>query len=228
MQKEGLTMTQGIPSLRLRALVFLLCWALANTAVAQASPGDPVEEVRASAERVLQLLRDNQARLNNDSTFVYDLVEEEILPRVDFEGMSRLILARHWRTATPGQRERFVEAFRDTMVRAYAGQLAEHADKRIIVNERRSRADGERAVVATEIVVGQGRPNIPVTYDLRVVDGRWKAFNLTVESWSLVTNFRSSFGAEIESARSEAEGLENLIQRLERLDQDLIDRAVGS
>ena len=221
-------MTSGIRFFRLQSLILLLSVALVFGAAAQANPGDPVEEVRASANRVLQLLRDNEDRLNSDSRFVYDLVEEEILPLVDFEGMSRLILARHWRTATPEQRERFVEAFRDTMVRAYAGQLAEHADKRIIVNERRSRTDGDRASVATEIVVGQGRPNIPVVYDLRVVDGKWKAFNLTVESWSLVTSFRTSFGAEIESARTEAQGLEDLIQRLERRDGTLIEEAVGS
>jgi phospholipid transport system substrate-binding protein len=221
-------MTTGIRFNRLWPMMLALSCALFLAPAALADPGDPVEQVRASADRVMQLLRDHEERLRNDSNFVYDLVEEEILPLVDFEGMSRLILGRHWRTASPGQRERFVEAFRDTMVRAYAGQLAEHADKRIIVNERRSRADGNRATVATEIVVGQGQPNIPVVYDLRVVDDQWKAFNLTVESWSLVTNFRTSFGAEIEGGRDEAEGLENLIQRLERRDRDLVERAVGS
>jgi phospholipid transport system substrate-binding protein len=221
-------MTTGIRFNRLWPMILALSCALFLAPAVLADPPDPIEQVRESADRVMQLLRDNEERLRNDSNFVYELVEEEILPLVDFEGMSRLILGRHWRTASPAQRERFVEAFRDTMVRAYAGQLAEHADKRIIVNERRSRTDGNRATVATEIVVGQGRPNIPVIYDLRVVDGQWKAFNLTVESWSLVTNFRTSFGAEIEGARDEAEGLENLIQRLERRDRDLIEGAVGS
>lgn len=209
-------------------LAFCLCVLVLVPGVHAADPGDPTREVRDSATRVLDLLRENEAKLRNDATLVYELVEEEILPLVDFEGMSRLILGRHWRTATPEQRERFVRAFRDTMVRAYAGQLLEHADKRIIVNERRSRNDGNRATVATEIVVGQGRPNIPVVYDLRVVDGRWKAFNLTVESWSLVNNFRTSFGAEIEGGGNEAEGLERLIQRLERKDPDLVTRAVES
>ncbi|WP_018232418.1 MlaC/ttg2D family ABC transporter substrate-binding protein [Thioalkalivibrio thiocyanodenitrificans] len=221
-------MTTGIRFNRLWPMMLALSCALFLAPAALAGPGDPVEQVRESADRVMQLLRDNEERLSNDSNFVYELVEEEILPLVDFEGMSRLILGRHWRTASPEQRERFVEAFRDTMVRAYAGQLAEHADKRITVNERRSRTDGNRATVATEIVVGQGRPNIPVVYDLRIVDGQWKAFNLTVESWSLVTNFRTSFGAEIEGARTEAEGLESLIQRLERRDRDLVEGAVGS
>lgn len=221
-------MMRGIPSLRSGAILLALLGVLLTAFPAHANPGDPVEQVRESAERVLQLLRENEQRLKNESDYVYELVEEEILPLVDFEGMSRLILGRHWRTASPEQRTRFVEAFRDTMVRAYAGQLTEHSDKRVIVNERRSRTDGNRATVATEIVVGQGRPNIPVVYDLRVVDGHWKAFNLTVESWSLVTNFRTTFGAEIEGARSEKEGLENLIQRLERRDEDLVTTVVES
>ncbi|ACL71832.1 toluene tolerance family protein [Thioalkalivibrio sulfidiphilus HL-EbGr7] len=202
-------------------VVLLLALALGWTSTLWASPGDPAREVGESANRVLEMLRENSERLKNDETFVFSLVEQEILPSVDFQGMSRLILARHWRTASPEQRERFVEAFTNTMVRAYAGQLAEHADKRIIVNERRSRVDGERATVATEIVVGQGRPNVPVTYSLRIVDDRWKAYDLTVEGLSLVTNFRTNFNNEIERG-----GLENLIQRLEQGDRDLVRQAV--
>ncbi|WP_018954268.1 MlaC/ttg2D family ABC transporter substrate-binding protein [Thioalkalivibrio sulfidiphilus] len=201
---------------RVILLTFVLIWAPA----ALASPGDPVKQISESTTRVLAMLRENSERLKSDEALVFELVEQEILPYVDFEGMSRLILARHWRTATPEQRERFVEAFKDTLVRAYAGQLAEHADKRIIVNERRSRVDGNRATVATEIVVGQGRPNVPVTFSLRVVDERWKAYDLTVEGLSLVTNFRTNFNAEIER-----QGLENLIQRLERGDRDLVQQA---
>jgi phospholipid transport system substrate-binding protein len=205
--------------------VLLLC-ALLWVPALHAGPGDPAREVRESADRVLQLLRDNEERLKKEPNFVYDLVEQEILPLVDFEGMSRLILGRYWRTASADQRQRFTEAFVDTMVRAYAGQLVEHTDKRIVVNERRSRTEGNRATVATEIVVGQGRPNIPVTYDLRIVDGRWKVYNLTVESWNLVTNFRTSFSAEIESIPNGEMGLEQLIQRLEQREEDVVTRAV--
>jgi len=202
-------------------VALLLALTLGWTTSLLASPGDPAKEVGESANRVLEMLRENSERLKNDETFVYSLVEKEILPSVDFQGMSRLILARHWRTASPEQRDRFVQAFTNTMVRAYAGQLAEHADKRIIVNERRSRVDGERATVATEIVVGQGRPNVPVTYSLRIVDDRWKAYDLTVEGLSLVTNFRTNFNNEIERG-----GLEDLIQRLEKGDRELVRQAV--
>lgn len=201
-------------------LATLLILALAWSPAALATPGDPIVQVSESTARVLQMLGENRERLRSDEAYVYQLVEQEILPYVDFEGMSRLILARHWRTATPEQRERFTTAFTETMVRAYASQLAEHADKRIIVNDRRSRVEGNRATVATEIVVGQGRPNVPVTFSLRVVDDRWKAYDLMVEGLSLVTNFRTNFNAEIER-----QGLENLIQRLERGDRDLVQQA---
>jgi phospholipid transport system substrate-binding protein len=202
-------------------VALLLVLALGWTSSLWASLGDPAKEVGESANRVLEMLRENSERLRSDENFVYELVEQEILPAVDLEGMSRLILARHWRTASSEQRDRFVQAFTNTMVRAYAGQLAEHADKRIIVNERRSRVDGNRATVATEIVVGQGRPNVPVTYSLRIVDDRWKAYDLTVEGLSLVTNFRTNFNNEIERS-----GLENLIQRLEKGDRDLVRQGV--
>jgi phospholipid transport system substrate-binding protein len=219
-------MNSDIPASRLQITIMLLLGILLWVPAVYAGAGDPVQKVRESADRVLHLLRDNEERLRSEPNYVYDLVEEEILPLVDFEGMSRLILGRHWRTASADQRARFTEAFVDTMVRAYAGQLVEHTDKRIVVNERRSRTEGNRATVATEIVVGQGRANIPVTYDLRLVDGQWKVYNLTVESWNLVTNFRTSFSAEIEGVPNGEMGLERLIQRLERREEDLVTRAV--
>ncbi len=181
----------------------------------------PIRLVQESADQLFAALDEHATRIRSDPAFLYDLVNEMLTPLLDFEGVSRLILAQHWRTASGEQRARFTEAFRNTLVRAYALQLADHADKRVRVIAQRSQTTDRLALVATEIIVGQGRPNIPVTYKLRPVQGQWKVFDVEVEGLSFITNFRTNFGAEIDR-----HGLEALIVRLERGDESLVEQVI--
>lgn len=194
-------------------------FSMAVTAPAWAK-SETVALIEQASQQVFQTLREDPERTRNDPDFLYEVVEEIILPIIDFEGVSRLILARHWRTATPEQRERFVNAFRGMLVRTYALQMADHLDKDIRVLPNRSNQDERMAQVATEIVMGQGQSNLSVIYSLRPVDGEWKVFDLTVEGLSLVGNFRTNFGAEVER-----QGLDRVIARLEQGDESLIEDA---
>lgn len=181
----------------------------------------PLRLVQESADQLFAALDEHAARIRTDPAFLYDLVNEMLTPLLDFDGVSRLILAQHWRSATPEQRARFTVAFRNTLVRAYALQLVEHADKRVRVIPQRSQTTDRLALVVSEIIVGQGRPNIPVTYKLRPVQGEWKVFDVEVEGLSFITNFRTNFGAEIDR-----HGLEALIMRLERGDESLVEKII--
>ena len=182
---------------------------------------EPKELVEGAIQRVLETLRADEERARTDPDFVLQVIEDEILPLVDIEGMARLILARHWRDATPEQRRRFTEAFRNTLLNAYGVRLADYLDRRVVVIPRRSRQDDRMAVVATEIEVGRGQPNLVVNYRLRPVDGEWKVFDVEAEGLSFVGNFRTSFNTEIGR-----HGLDALIARLEAGDRSLIDDVI--
>lgn len=182
---------------------------------------EPMELVEGAINRVLGTLRADEARAQSEPDFVLQVIEDEILPLVDVEGMSRLILARHWRDATPEQRRRFTEAFRNTLLNAYGVRLADYLDRRVVVIPRRSRQDDRMAVVATEIEVGGGQPNLVVNYRLRPVEGEWRVFDVEAEGLSFVGNFRTSFNTEIGR-----DGLDALIARLEAGDRSLIDDVI--
>lgn len=183
---------------------------LASLAQARAAnPPSPEVVVEDTANLVFSVLRENRERIDSDDEFIYGLVDKCILPLIDFEAMSKLVLGPNWRAATPEQRTRFVNAFRDMLVRTYTTQLVEHIDKRIVVMPGRRPADETIATVNTEIVVGQGKPNVPVSYSMRYIDGRWRVYDLVIEGLSFVKNFRTSFETEIRE-----KGLDALIARL--------------
>nr|WP_296748057.1 ABC transporter substrate-binding protein [Thioalkalivibrio sp.] len=197
-------------------LAFLLLFAAAPLQAAE-----PVELVEGAITRVMETLRAEEARAAAEPEFVLEVIESEIMPLVDFDGMARLILARHWRDASPAQRERFTEAFRDTLLQSYGVRLADYLDRRVVVVPRRSRQDDRMAVVSTEIEVGRGQPNIVVNYRLRPVDGEWRVFDVEAEGLSFVGNFRTSFNTEIGR-----HGLDALIERLEAGDPSLIEETI--
>ena len=169
----------------------------------------------------METLRAEEARAAAEPEFVLDVIESEIMPLVDFDGMARLILARHWRDASPAQRERFTEAFRNTLLQSYGVRLADYLDRRVVVVPRRSRQDDRMAVVSTEIEMGRGQPNIVVNYRLRPVGGDWRVFDVEAEGLSFVGNFRTSFNTEIGR-----HGLDALIARLEAGDRSLIEEII--
>lgn len=197
-------------------LAFLLLFAAAPLQAAE-----PVELVEGAINRVFETLRADEARAAAEPEFVLEVIESEIMPLVDFDGMARLILARHWRDASPAQRERFTEAFHDTLLQSYGVRLADYLDRRVVVVPRRSRQDDRMAVVSTEIEVGRGQPNIVVNYRLRPVDGDWRVFDVEAEGLSFVGNFRTSFNTEIGR-----HGLDALIARLEAGDRSLIEETI--
>lgn len=199
-------------------------WILAVVLMLAAVPlqaAQSIQLVEDAINSVLETLRADQARAENDPAFVLEVIEREVFPLVDIDGMARLILARHWRDADSEQRERFTVAFRDTLLNAYGVRLAEYLDRNVMVIPLRSREDDRMAVVATEIEVGRGQPNLIVNYRLRPVEGEWKVFDVEAEGLSFVGNFRTHFNTEINR-----NGLDALILRLEAGDRSLIEETL--
>ncbi len=187
----------------------LLAAAAAGLPAARAAAAGPEQLVRDITAQVRQALARQAGRIAEDPAVVHRIVEAHVLPHVDFERMSRLVLGKHWRRATPDQRRRFVEGFRALLVRTYSTALADSADIEIDFLPSRPGPGPGEVEVRTEIRQPGGL-GIPVSYRLhRATDGRWKAYDMSIEGVSLVGTYRSSFGAEIERA-----GLEALIRRL--------------
>lgn len=172
----------------------------------------PDKFLQEKAQRVMAELKRDGGAIRNDIDKLYALVEREILPSVDFTAMSKLILGKHWKKATPEQRKAFIRAFRNLLVNTYTKSLKQYANQEIRFFPERTKIKGKYATVYSEFVPGNGQRNVPVIYKLRKdKDGNWKAYNLEIEGLSVVKNFRTDFNAEIN-----AKGLDALIARLEK------------
>ncbi len=191
-----------------RMLILALLFAAGLSGAADKEPA-PVALIRSTADHVLAQIRQRKAELEKDSSGIYDLVQEKILPHFDFRVMSRGALGRYWRRANEAQKQRIAQEFQELLVRTYATTLLNYSDQEVEYLPFRGKPDDKRVTVSTR-VHDKGGPPIPIDYRLyRTSDGRWKIYDVVVDGVSLVSNYRSSFAAEVKKG-----GIEGLISSL--------------
>ncbi|MDR9480320.1 MAG: ABC transporter substrate-binding protein [Spiribacter sp.] len=176
--------------------------------LAAAASEPPRVVVEQTIQQVLDTLEENAAVIDDNPDAVEALVADIVLPRFDFELMSRFVLGQHWRQADSAQREAFTAAFRDLLVRTYISAIDEYSGEDVQIPAQRIPDDADRVSVQTEIVRPDG-PSIPVAYALFLRDEQWKVFDVTVEGVSLVQNYRAQFSDIVR-----ADGLDELIERV--------------
>jgi phospholipid transport system substrate-binding protein len=170
---------------------------------------DPTKLIETSANIMTSELDARRAEFRKDPAKLRALVERTLLPNFDVDHSARLVLGKHWRTATPAQRQRFIDAFYGSLMTNYGDAMLEFTGDRIRVLPSTVAPDATSAVVRTEVKRSNGQ-KIPVNYSLRKTEEGWKAWDVVIEGISYVKSFREDFGAEIDQ-----KGLDAVIQRLE-------------
>ncbi len=184
---------------------------------AAAQSDDPSKLVQTVAEAMLKDLDADRATYRKDPSKVNALVEKHLLPVFDTEYSARLVLGKHWRTATPEQRDRFVNAFYQSLLKNYGTALADFTADRMKVYPSQIDPKSDNATVRTEIKRSNGE-RIPVNYTLHKTPEGWKAWDVVIEGISYVKSFREDFGSEIDQ-----KGLDSVIQRIEKGDTPVIN-----
>lgn len=180
------------------------------TAAATAAPdagGAPDELVRKLSTDVLDAIKKDKSLQSGDLVRLQQLVDEKILPYVNFDKMTQLAVGRGWRQATPQQRQALSREFRTLLVRTYAGAMSQVRDHQVKMLPYRP-ASPDDVVVRTQIVAPRGDP-IQLDYRLEKADASWKIYDVNVLGVWLVENYKNSFASEINQG-----GIDGLIKSL--------------
>jgi phospholipid transport system substrate-binding protein len=124
-------------------------------------------------------------------------VNDVIYPHMDFERISALVLGKHWKEATPEQKERFKSEFKTLLVRTYSRAFIEFREWTVRFLPVQMNEGDKKLIVKTE-VLQPGQQPIGVDYRMALTNDGWKAYDITIEGVSLVTNYRNSFKTEID------------------------------
>ncbi len=189
---------------------FLLALALiSGVATAQADTNTPPDVLaRSTTQDVLAILKQDKDIQSGNSTKVLQLVEAKVLPHFDFNRMTQLVVGKHWPRATPQQKQALVGEFRNLLVRTYSTSLTAFSSQTVEFKPLTMKPDATDVTVRSEIRQPAGPP-IPIDYSMYKTDFGWKVYDVTIDSVSLVTNYRVSFSNTIRQ-----QGIDGLIKTL--------------
>jgi phospholipid transport system substrate-binding protein len=216
MEELSLNLNIKLPVIRWLALLTLM---LSLSPVSQAIPNDVVENPRdlvmRTSQELLQELQNNREAINKDPELAYRLADKIIIPHVDFNLISRIVLGRYWRDADEKQRQRFMGEFRQLLTHTYVTAMVTYVDQILALSKDvtylplRMQEGDDDVTVRSEIALEKAT-KIPVLYSLRMNDAKqWQIYDVSIDGISLATTYRSSFGSQVRR-----EGLDVLLQRL--------------
>lgn len=194
-----------------RQFLFALALSLGSAPSLRAAAVDeaPLNLIKTTSDEVLAAIKANSEKIKTDPKVVNALVEKMVLPHVDFQAMSKSVLAVNWRRASAAQQAAFTDAFRELLVRTYSKSLGEYDGQKVTYFPMRPETDPNEALVRTEIQAKSGMP-IPVAYRLRKNEqGVWKIIDVVIDEVSLVNNYRNTFAQDVQKV-----GLDGLIKQL--------------
>jgi len=192
----------------LRSFFLLLTLVLGFDSPALADDMPPDVLARTTSQEVVAILKQDKEMQNGNQTKVYQLVEAKILPNFDFNRMTQLAVGKHWPRATAKQKQSLVTEFRNLLVRTYSRALTEFSNQTIEFKPMTIKPEDTDVTVHSEIRQPGGQP-IPIDYSMYKTAFGWKVYDVTIDSVSLVTNYRASFSSTIRQS-----GIDGLIKTL--------------
>ena len=187
-------------------LGFVFALGMGGAVSASEEPADAF--IKRVSSDILDAIKSDKSIHNGDVNKIIVLVDQRVMPNVNFLRMTASAVGPGWRQATPEQQKRLQEEFKILLVRTYSGALGQVSDQTIAVKPLRAAADDKEVLVRTE-VRGKGDP---IQLDYRVektADGAWKVYNMNVMGIWLVENYKTQFAQEIN-----AKGVDGLIASL--------------
>lgn len=194
-------------------------WMLAACAMLAAGPAraaeSPNELIQRLSEEVLTQIHSDPALKAGDPRRIDHLVDDIVMPHVDFRRMTALAVGRPWREATPAQRDQLMELFRTLLIRTYSGALSQVGDQKVQMKPFRASPSDTDVIVRSE-VVQPGRESAQLDYRLRKTGDAWKIYDVNVLGIWLVETYRTQFAQEASSG-----GIDGLIRSLQEKNRQL-------
>jgi len=167
------------------AAALLLPNLLLTPRAAQAADS-PRQVVELNSQKVLAILNSGES---DDDKIKH--LEELAYGAIDFDTVSRLVLAKYWKQFTPEQRQQFEEEFKRALTVSYGRRIGQFGQEKVVIVGERQEPLGD--VTVQSHIVGGKAGDIKVDYRLRQKDATWYVIDVIVEGVSIVSSYRTQF-----------------------------------
>lgn len=187
----------------------LLIWSMGS--IAMAAVEDPTEMLERVTDEMLSTMAQHRSELESNPNKIYEIVNRVLVPHVEFNEMSRWVAGRSgWSRASADERAAFTRAFRQLVIRTYAGSLNNYETQTVEYLPLRENIGDKRQIQVQSIIRKPGHDILNVSYRLVRTPSGWKVYDIIIEGVSLLKGFQNQFSAEIQR-----EGLAAVTERIE-------------
>lgn len=177
---------------------------LSGTSLAQENPYKILQDV---ATKTFSRIKAEQAIVQKDPEQLKVIVEEELLPYIDYKFAGAKVLGKHFKSVPRNQIPLFFEEFRKYLIATYAVALAQYEDQDVLFEPEKD-FDGKKAVTVRALIKDDNRPDIKIAFKVRrnSKTKEWKAYDMVAEGISVLSSKRSEFESILRQ-----EGIERVI-----------------
>lgn len=170
-------------------LLFLSVFSV--SAMADENPYKILQDV---ATKTFSRIKAEQATIQQDPDLLKVVVEEELLPYIDYKFAGAKVLGKHFKSVPREQIPTFFEEFRKYLIATYAVALAQYEDQDVIFEPEKD-FEGKKAVTVRAIIKDTERPDIKIAFKVRKNSKtkEWKAYDMVAEGISVLSSKRSEF-----------------------------------
>ncbi len=184
------------------------------------------DDANAARDLIIAVTTDVMNIVKSDPSIAKDIgrlsqtVDQKILPHTDMQRATQIAMGRHWRDATPPQRQQLVKQFKDLLFYTYARALSKVSTEQLknqpSMDYKPLRAQpSDTDVVVATLVMNKGEP-VNIDYRLRKTSEGWKVYDVNFGGMWWTQNFQEQFDDKIAEA-----GIDGLLEFLSKRTQQL-------
>lgn len=186
---------------------FLVAALFIPIALAQVLAPDVL--VRTITEEVVAVLKQDKDIQAGDPKKIAELLETKVVPHFNFMRMTRIAMARNWRSASPEQQKELAGEFKTLLVRTYSTAISNYRDQKIDYRPLRAKPEDTEVTVKSEVKQSGSSQPVSIDYEMEKTPNGWKVYDVKVGGVSLVTTYRETFASEVKD-----HGVDGLIKSL--------------
>ncbi|MFH7408409.1 MULTISPECIES: MlaC/ttg2D family ABC transporter substrate-binding protein [Acinetobacter] len=173
----------------------ILSTMVAGTVFAAPSEAPPAF-IKRVADNLIDRLKTDHAKLQNNPTLVKTIVRQNLDPYIDSQSFTRIVMGTYATNqySTAAQRAQFEKNFRETLIENYGTAFSKFSNQTYSV--RPYKATNSKNPVVTIDFNNKGE-KIPVAFQLVDKGSQWKIRNINVSGIDLGLQFRNQFAATV-------------------------------
>ena len=153
-------------------------------------------------EKMFDALNANRDAIKEDPDVAQKLVEDILLPHLDFISASKWVLGKYWKDAEKKQKIRFIKEFRTLLLRFYSNALAEFISNKdedldpsiMIFHHIKDLGDKKKITVRSNVTSKSGK-STQIQYHMHLTRKGWKVYDVSVDGVSVSTTYKTSFAS---------------------------------